>query len=83
MEAALAGRERAHGHLRPPLVSVLTGGMGLPLPGPAISHLQGPSGILSTVLQSELKPPVLRLELLRCNVSLFTEWGSMQEYSFC
>ena len=83
MEAALAGRERAHGHLRPPLVSVLTGEMGLPLPGPAISHPQGPGGILSTVLQSELKPLVLRLELISCNVSLFTEWALKQECSSC
>ena len=64
-------------------MSALTGGIRLPLPGPVISQPRDPSGILSTVLQSELKPLVLRLELLRCNVSLFTEWALKQECSFC
>ena len=57
-------------------MSALTGGIRLPLPGPVISQARDPSGILSIVIQSQtLQPLVLRVELLRCNVSLFTEWG--------
>ena len=73
-EAALAGRERAHGNLSSRLVSALTGGMSLPLPGPVISLPRDPHGVLSIVIQLEPQPLVLREELLlllrKCNVSL-------------
>ena len=77
MEAASPGWERAPGHLRPLVEFASTGETSNHLPGPVISHPPDPSGILSIVKkpEAELKPLVLRVELTRCNVSLFTEWG--------
>lgn len=74
MEAASPGWERAPGHLRPLVEFALTGELRNHSPGHVIPKPLDPSGILSIVNHCRLQPLALKVELTKCNVSLFTEW---------